>query len=57
MIVRQHVPSLRKGAVQSKASKTGKYLAVTITITATSKVQLDTLYRAIHAHPDVKMTL
>jgi len=57
MIVREHVPDLGEGAVKSKPSRTGKYLAVTITFTATSKAQIDTLYRAIHAHPDVKIML
>ena len=57
MIVRKHVPKLGEAAVSSKPSKTGKYLALTITFTADSKAQLDDLYREINAHPDVKMTL
>jgi len=57
MIVRKHIPNLGEGAVSSKPSKTGKYLALTITFTAQSKEELDNLYREIHAHPDVKMTL
>ncbi|MDQ6969932.1 MAG: DUF493 domain-containing protein, partial [Mariprofundus sp.] len=50
-IVRQHVPDLAERAVQSKPSRTGKYLAVTITFTATSKTQLNQIYRDLHAHP------
>ncbi|MDX8396573.1 MAG: DUF493 domain-containing protein [Mariprofundaceae bacterium] len=57
MIVREHAPNLSEGAVRSKPSSTGKYLAVTITITATSKAQLDTIYRTLNALPDVKMML
>ncbi|MDQ7058644.1 MAG: DUF493 domain-containing protein [Ghiorsea sp.] len=57
MIVRKHIPSLDDDAVKSKPSKTGKYLALTITFTAQSKEELDNLYREINAHPDVKMTL
>lgn len=57
MIVRKHAPDLGEGAVTSKPSRTGKYLAVTATITATSKSQLDSLYLALNAHPDVKMML
>ncbi|MDQ7001182.1 MAG: DUF493 domain-containing protein [Ghiorsea sp.] len=57
MIVRNHIPSLGEDAVKSKPSKTGKYLALTITFTAQSKAELDNLYREINAHPDVKMTL
>ncbi len=56
-IVRQHVPGLAERAAQSKPSRTGKYLAVTITFTATSKTQLNQIYRDLHAHPDVKMML
>ncbi|MDQ6980774.1 MAG: DUF493 domain-containing protein, partial [Ghiorsea sp.] len=41
----------------SKPSKTGKYIALTITFTAQSKAELDKLYQEINAHPDVKMTL
>ena len=57
MIVRKHIPSLGEGAVSSKPSKTGKYLALTISFTAQNKEELDNLYREINAHPDVKMTL
>jgi len=57
MIGRQHIPDLGKGAVRSKPSKAGKYLSVTITFTATSKPQIDNLYRALNAHPDVKFVL
>ncbi len=57
MIARQHVPNLGEGAVRSQPSKTGKYLAVTITIQAQSREQLDNLYRELSAHDDVKMVL
>lgn len=57
MIAREHDPKLGEGAVKSKPSRTGKYLAVTVTITAISKSQIDTLYRALNTHPDVKMML
>jgi len=57
VIVRKHVSNLGEGAVSSKPSKTGKYLALTISFTAQSKEQLDNLYREINTHPDVKMML
>ena len=41
----------------SRPSSSGKYSALTITITAESKVQLDEIYRALYEHDDVKMTL
>jgi len=57
MIVRKHVAQLGEAAVRSKPSKTGKYLSVTVTFTAESKVQLDNLYREVNSHPQVRMVL
>mgnify|MGYP002640984719 CR=1 FL=1 len=57
VIVRKHVPQLGEAAVKSKPSRTGKYLSVTVTFTAESKVQLDNLYREVNSHPQVKMVL
>jgi len=57
MIGRQHIPDLGEAAITSTPSRTGKYLSVTLTFTATSKPQIDNLYRALHAHPDVKFVL
>ncbi|MDD4943389.1 MAG: DUF493 family protein, partial [Rhodoferax sp.] len=38
-------------------SKGGKYLGVTLTINATSRVQLDEIYRTLSTHPMVKVVL
>jgi uncharacterized protein len=38
-------------------SKAGNYLGVTITVTATSREQLDELYRTLSTHPMVKVVL
>ncbi|ATX78989.1 hypothetical protein Ga0123461_0554 [Mariprofundus aestuarium] len=57
MIVRRHIPQLGEAAVKSRPSKTGKYLSVTITFSAQSKAQIDEIYRAVHAHPEVRMML
>ena len=35
----------------------GKYLSITATFTATSKEQLDALYRELSSHPMVKIVL
>lgn len=40
-----------------RASTGGNYLGVTLTVTATSREQLDDLYRALSAHPQVKVVL
>ena len=42
---------------QSKLSKKGKYISVTVHITATSMTQLDEIYQALQNHSKVKSTL
>ena len=56
-IVRRHVPELGEGAVRSRPSRAGNYLAVTVTITATSRQQLDNIYYDLTAHERVIMAL
>ena len=56
-ITRQHAPDLGESAVRSRASQGGKYLAVTVTVRATSQAQLDALYRALSGADDVLMVL
>lgn len=56
-IVRRHAPNLGEGAVASRPSKGGKYTAVTVTIQAESKAQLDAIYQELTACPDVVMAL
>lgn len=43
-IVNRHVSNLSEGAVAMRPSKNGKYTAITITVTAHSKQQLDAIY-------------
>lgn len=57
MIANRHIPNLGEGAVRSTPSRTAKYLSVTIVFQAESREQLDDLYRAMNAHPQVKMVL
>ncbi len=56
-IARQFDPGFDPGSVESRLSKGGKYLGVTVTVTATSREQLDDLYRAMSSHPLVKVVL
>ncbi len=56
-VVRLHAPGFDATHVEMRPSSTGKYLSLTCTITATSKSQLDELYRALTAHPMVKVVL
>jgi len=43
--------------VELRDSSKGNYLGITITVTATSREQLDDLYRALTSHPMVKVVL
>jgi len=56
-IVRKHVPDLTESAVSRRAREKGNYVAVTVTITAISKQQLDNIYQELNAHEAVLMTL
>jgi len=56
-IVRRHAPAVGEGAVASRASANGKYLAVTVTIEATSRAQLDAIYQDLVASERVLMAL
>lgn len=56
-IVRRHAPNLGEGAVSSRGSSGGRYLALTLTVRAESRAQLDAIYRELSAHPDVLMSL
>ncbi|MDF1481190.1 YbeD family protein [Extensimonas sp. H3M7-6] len=50
-------PSFDSSRVALRDSRTGKYLGITLTITATSRTQLDDLYRALTSHPLVQIVL
>ena len=54
-IVRSHAPDFDGSTMEMKTSKQGKYLSVTCTIRATSRQQLDGLYRELCDHPMVVM--
>lgn len=56
-IAHQFDPGFDAATVELRESKGGKYLGVTITITATSREQLDELYRTLSTHPMVKVVL
>ncbi len=44
-IIRKHYPQLGEAAVTSRYSKDKNYISMTVTITATSKEQLDSIYQ------------
>jgi len=53
----QFDPTYNPATLEQRPSKGGNYLGLTITITATSREQLDELYRTLTTHPMVKMVI
>jgi uncharacterized protein len=56
-IARQFDPAFDAASIELRDSSAGNYLSVTITINATSREQLDELYRTLSTHPMVKVVL
>lgn len=56
-IVLRHAPDYDGATMEMRASSGGNYLCLTCTINATSKPQLDALYRELSAHPLIKVVL
>lgn len=56
-IVLRHAPDFEPSTLEMRASREGNYLSVTATINATSRDQLDDLYRELSAHPMVTMVI
>ena len=56
-IVRRHCPDLSEGCSKTRPSKNGKWVSVTVTLTATSKKQLDSIYMDLTAHERVTMSI
>lgn len=53
----QFDPGFDPASVETRPSRAGNYLGITITVTATSREQLDELYRTLSTHPMVKLVL
>ena len=56
-IVRQHVPTFSDTMIVSRPSENGKYLALSITIHAESKAQIDNIYQSFTDSPHIIMAL
>ena len=56
-IALQFDPGFEAATVERRPRKAGKYLGLTLTVTATSREQLDELYRTLSTHPMVKVVL
>jgi len=56
-VVQAHAPDFDAATLELRTSREGNYLSVTATINATSREQLDNLYRELTSHPLVKVVL
>jgi hypothetical protein len=56
-IARQFDPHFDAATIALRESGGGKYLGLTITVRATSREQLDELYRALSTHPMARWVL
>jgi hypothetical protein len=56
-LIRRHAPDLGENAVRSRPSRGGKYLAVSVTVQAQSRDQMDAIYQSLSAHEQVLMAL
>ncbi len=56
-VLLRHAPDFIGETMESRASAGGKYLSLTCTINATSREQLDAVYRELSSHPLVKVVL
>jgi putative lipoic acid-binding regulatory protein len=56
-VARQFDPTFDAATLEQRPSKAGNYLGLTVTVVATSREQLDELYRTLTTHPMVKVVL
>ena len=56
-IARAFDPQFDASTIELRESKGGNYLGITSTVTATSRAQLDEMYRTLSTHPMVKVVL
>jgi putative lipoic acid-binding regulatory protein len=56
-VVQVHAPGTTEVDVVVRESSGGRYLSLTVTVTATSQEQLDNIYRAVTSHPMAKYVL
>lgn len=56
-IVLKHAPDFDLASMEMRTSSTAKYISLTCTVRATSRFQLDALYRDLCDHPMVAMVL
>ncbi len=56
-LIKQYDPEIERSGLTTRASKNGKYISVSVTITATSNVQLESLAKKLTTDERVVMSL
>ncbi|MFM0390735.1 MULTISPECIES: DUF493 family protein [unclassified Paraburkholderia] len=56
-VVRQFDNEVDASRIETRPSSGGNYTGLTVTVRATSREQLDDIYRALTGHPMVKVVL
>ena len=56
-VVLEHDPNFDPATLEIRPSPKGNYTSLTFFIWATSREQLDTIYKAVHGHPLVSFVL
>jgi len=56
-VLHKHFPDLTEGSLQTRNSKDNTYLAITVTVNAISKAQLDAAYQELSSNKLVMMVL
>jgi putative lipoic acid-binding regulatory protein len=56
-LVLEHDPEFTAERMEQRPSAKGNYIGLTVTVRATSREQLDNLYRALSGHPMVKIVM
>jgi uncharacterized protein len=56
-VIQAHEPTFDASKVDMRASSGGRFISLTCNVHVTSKVQLDSIYRALSEHPQVKYVL
>ncbi len=56
-LIERHTDPLPEEAIQSRASRQGSFISITVTIEATSRAQLDAIYGELSASKRIKFAL
>lgn len=56
-VIERHAGPVPAAAVKESSSRAGRFLSITVTITATSQQQLDDIYRDLSAHEQILVAL